>query len=229
MGLAAHIMKSGCVKNRADAVRVGQRKGAGGAGLGTRRKRHVLSRGLKRHPNPIVLLQLLPAQETQSPPRTERGSQIAESLGSVLEEHDAETGKDQINAGRLELMRLGIGRQKTQILQLLFLLTLTSTPQHGTGDINSRHRAARTDPVCQGERGVSAAAAHVEHGLARLRRGLLQGNKSQRTDLGIEPLLEFDPLRPAPFVPIFNLLCVGVSVCHMLLRFLGLLGLLSLV
>src|SRR5215510_413555 len=95
--------------------------------------------------------------------------------------------------------------QEFEILNPKFLLALTSAGKHGLRDVDAQDRAASAYPLGQLKRGLSTAAAHIEHVFSEFNAGLPHSCEAEWMDLRVQLLLALDPPRSPLFVPIADL------------------------
>ena len=115
-----------------------------------------------------VLLGLAPAGEDETAARLEALAQVGERARRIGEEHDAEPRRHEVGAVGLEVVDGGVGafEPDDQVLGR----PLAGARQHRLGNVEPQHLAAGTDAGGEVDRRRAAAAADVDHAIARLWR-----------------------------------------------------------
>ena len=122
-----------------------------GAPGSPRRERHerrgsLLGRGHER-----VVLGAAPHDQPQLAPGPCRGTEVGEGFDGVVEEHDAEARDDRVEAGRLEVVALGVGHDEAH-RHAFPLGAQAGGGHHRLGDVDARARAPRAEAPARGPR-----------------------------------------------------------------------------
>src|SRR5205814_361240 len=106
-GLQRDVPPASVAEDRLDARRIGERKGSGATlaqHVWHRRRWQKMHNSLEGPGGPGVLLECLPANETEPAGGSGRRTQVPEGRARVVEEHDAEAREDDVEGRRLERM-----------------------------------------------------------------------------------------------------------------------------
>jgi hypothetical protein len=206
--LAGDPDEAGAGQNAVYACRVGEREWP--RGLRGRRwwKGEMPPGGGQGDGRPRIPVEGLPTDESQATTWTERGAQVRKGGGRVGKEHDAEAREDDVGVRAREDVRLRVGLLEVDGSCLGVTAPAAGLLEHHGRHVEAGDRAAASDPAGQLERGVAAAAADVDHPLARCDRGALHGAESEWGDLGIDQRADGHPAGPGALVPIAYLLGV---------------------
>ena len=117
---------------------------------------------------PGILLGLTPAGEDETAARLEALAQVGERARWIGEEHDAEPRRHEVGAVGLEIIDGGVGAFEPdgQVLRR----PLAGARQHRLGNVEPEDLATRTDAGGEVDRRRAAAAADIDHAIARLWR-----------------------------------------------------------
>ena len=147
-------------------------EGEGPRRLGVRlgQRRGVLARFAQRQDEEGVLPGLAPAGEGKPAARLEALAQVGERSRWIGEEHDAEPRNDEVGAVGLEIIDGGVGAFEPDRQALR--RPLASARQHRLGNVEPEDLATRTDAGGEVDRRRAAAAADIDHAIARFWRPL---------------------------------------------------------
>src|SRR5438876_761526 len=157
---------------------------------------------------PRVLTERLPADEGDPSAGTQRRAEVRERRCGIGEEHDAEPRVEDVELAAGETVGLRVGVLDEDVPEAGVPRRLGGARDHPGGDVDAEDATFGPDPPRELERRVAAAAADVEHALARGDARPIHRAATERLELRIEQLLERDPLRTRGLVPVFDLLGV---------------------
>ena len=123
----------------------------------------------QRHDEEGILPGLAPAGEGEPPAALEPLAQIGEGPGGIGEKHDAEARDDEIGPVRREIMHgcVGVYEAGRQVL----LGALARPGEHRLGNVEPEDLAPGPHAGGEVDRRRAAAAADVDHAIARLGAG----------------------------------------------------------
>jgi hypothetical protein len=152
-----------------------------------------------------------PGDEPKMSAASCRVPQVRECADAVVEEHDAETRNDRVEAAGLEGMRLGVVTDEG--CRYAFAFSAGSRGHdHRFGDVYARAMALRPERSCGGERGSACAAANVEHAACGFGNDELCKQRFEGQEHPVQHFLCVHPGTSGRAIPKRRLLVVGFAV-----------------
>src|SRR5690242_16111369 len=153
---------------------------------------------------------MLPAQEGQSAAVAQRGGDIRERCGRIIEEHDTEAADHYIAGCLAQRAGLSVGLHESDVRYACLLGELARDLQHWARQIQANSVTAGTEfavPGCAGRRDCrrTAAAANIQHPFSRRDGYCGEQMREEMLLLGQVPLAVGDPVTAALTVPPLSL------------------------
>ena len=156
---------------------------------------------------PLVVGEVLPADEHDPAIGTQRRLQIRECSDGVVEEHDPEPADDDVVEIGLEGRSLRVGDLEPGVLKFLLTGPVACAGDHGFGDVDAEH-IPRSDR--RRERRGPGSAANVEHAFSGTDLGRAEEPPHVRLEHRVVSPLVLDPMARLVGVPKLDLVAVRV-------------------
>jgi hypothetical protein len=148
-----------------------------------------------------VLVAAAPRDKCQlrAPPR--RPPQVGERGHRIVEEHHTHARHDDVEAARIEAVRLGIGLDERGVRRALGGCAGRGRRDQGRRNVDAGAAAGGPERTCHCQRRASGAASYVEHARPARRHRRVDEKRFERLEQPIEHVLQLYPGPTAEVVP----------------------------